>query len=675
MELSDIKGIGRKKMELLRTLGINELQDMLSYDPVSYEDRSTIVPIGEMTPGRSCCVRGAVSRITKGYMRGRGGSVVRVDVGDASGSMEVVFFNARYMASNFTCGEQYYFYGRPFLNGKKLQMAHPSFSSEADGAVGRILPVYRTVKGLSQKEMRRIAGIALDECDISERLPSWMIEKRRLMGLKDSLANIHFPADRKRYAAARYRMIYEEMVYFRLAMSMIKGHDAGRMRGISFPSDDSIAEFCEGLDFELTGAQKRVLEEISHDMESDLQMQRLLQGDVGSGKTVIAAAVLYKAAVSGCQGALMAPTELLASQHYAELAELFGKYGIKTGFLTSSIDKKTRAELLKGIENGDIGIVIGTHALIQEDVRFANLGLVVTDEQHRFGVRQRIALTSKGTHPDDLVMTATPIPRSLAAVLYNGMDVSFIDELPAGRRPVITKVFGTDDRKAVYEKVGRLLDEGQQAYVVAPLISASESIDCISAEEVYGQLKKLYKGHRAGLVHGAMSNAVKEQVMNDFAEGNIRVLAATVVIEVGINVPSATVMVIENAERFGMAQLHQLRGRVGRSDTQSYCFLIADPQSELGYERAKILEKENDGLRIAEQDLKMRGPGDILGTRQHGVPQWFISDMIGHEKIFNAAEEDVNILLTDDPELRQPEHAALKEAAEAGYELFEDAGL
>ncbi len=675
MELSDIKGIGKKKLELLSSLGINSLQDMLLYYPVSYEDRSAAVPIKDAEPGMNCYIRAAVRKISKGFMKGKGGAVVRLSVEDATGRMDILYFRAPYMASVFSPGETYFFYGRVTSGGRNLQMIHPSSSAEDDESAGRILPVYRTVKGLSQKELRTAAGTALEECETDENLPEWMLERRRVMGRRETLKNIHFPADRKSYAAARYRMIYEEMVHFQMGMSLVNGHDSGRMKGFAFPQDDSIEEFCSGLEFELTGAQKRVLEEIAGDMESDMQMQRLLQGDVGSGKTAVAAGVLYKAAGKGCQGALMAPTELLASQHYRDFQKLFEKYSITVGCLSSNTDRKTRREMLEKIKDGSISIIVGTHSLIQDDVEFANLGAVITDEQHRFGVRQRTALIGKGDHPDSLVMTATPIPRSLAAVLYSGMDVSIIDELPSGRRPVVTKALGLEAREAVYEKVEKLLEKGQQAYVVAPLVSASESLDCISAEEVFDELKKRYSAFRVGLVHGAMKKAEKEQTMKKFAEGEIQVLAATVVIEVGINVPAATVMVVENAERFGLAQLHQLRGRVGRSSSQSYCFLLADAGSKLGFQRAKVLEKENDGLKIAEQDLKMRGPGDLLGTRQHGVPQWFISDVIGHENILEAAKEDVNEIFAADPDLREPENALLRKEAEAVFEIFDSAGL
>lgn len=673
MELSDIKGIGRKKQELLAGMGICTLEDMLTYFPVSYEDHTGITPAAELKPGGNFYVLVTVRRILRG--RGRGG-FVKIAAEDGTGTLEIVFFRASYMASSFRVGENYYVYGKVTKSGSTLQMIHPGSVEPEEQADRRILPVYRASRGVSQKDLRRVTEAALAELsEDEETLPRSILEKRHVAGRTAALRNIHFPADRKSYAAARYRLIYEELFLFQTGMNLLTGSSSEKIRGFAFPHDDYIWEFEDYLGFRLTGAQKKVLEEIEHDMESDTQMQRLLQGDVGSGKTAVAAAVLYKAARNGCQGALMAPTELLASQHYQDFQKLFRDTGLKIGYLVSGMDRKQREEMLRGMEDGSISVVVGTHALIQEEVRFADLGVVVTDEQHRFGVRQRVGLAAKGMNPDNLVMTATPIPRSLAAVLYNGMDLSVIDELPAGRKPVITKALSLRSRNSVYRQVEEHLRAGEQVYVVAPLITDSEQVDAASAESVYRALRERFPDHPSGLVHGGMKQSEKDAVMKAFANGQIRILAATVVIEVGINVPSATVMVIENAERFGLAQLHQLRGRVGRSSKQSFCYLLTDEHSGLGMERAKVLASTQDGFAIAEKDLEMRGPGDLTGTRQHGVPQLFVSDLLSHSRIYEAAREDVEAMFKEDPSLRQTEHGAVGERAVKMFDAAEGIGL
>lgn len=671
MELSDIRGIGTKKLNLLAGLGIETAEDMLEYYPVSYEDRTRITPVAELQPGGSYYVSVVVRRILRGRP-GRRGGMVKILAEDATGSLEIVFFRASYMASSFKTGEMYNVYGKVTKSGSTLQMVHPGSFEPQEHAVQRILPVYRTAKGISQKDLRNIAEAVLAEQEeLTEILPPDILEKRRIAGRAAALRNVHFPADRRSYAAAKYRLVYEELFLFQSGLHLLTGRSSGRIRGIAYPHDDYIREFASYLGFPLTGAQKRVLEEIERDMESDMQMQRLLQGDVGSGKTAVAASVLYKAAKNGCQGAFMAPTELLASQHYKDFQELFRDTGLRVGFLASGMDRKKRAETLAGLADGTVHIAVGTHALIQKEVEFADLGLVITDEQHRFGVKQRVGLASKGRNPDTLVMTATPIPRSLAAVLYNGLDLSVIDELPRGRKPVITKAVSLKSRERVMKQVEQRLQEGEQAYFVAPLIADSESIDAMSAEKMFAALQKRFPDYPAGLVHGGMKQADKDAVMRAFSEGSLRILAATVVIEVGINVPSATVMVIENAERFGLAQLHQLRGRVGRSEKQSYCFLLTDEKSQLGKERAAVLASTTDGFAIAEKDLEMRGPGDLMGTRQHGVPQLFLSNILAYGKIYDAVKEDAEEMFRLDPELQLPEHRAVREMA---LRQFDEAG-
>ncbi|MGN1350526.1 MAG: ATP-dependent DNA helicase RecG [Anaerovoracaceae bacterium] len=675
-KIETVKGIGPKKAGLIHELGIYTMGDMLDFFPVSYEDRSVLTPIGEIQEGMSCFLCGTVVKAVSSYAYGRSGKLLRLKVQDDTGSMDMVYFNAGYLKRAFQEGEQYFFYGKAVRGRSGLQMVHPQ-SERCTGAFERrILPVYRTTKGVSQKDLRRISEAALSaEFQAEETLPPWVLERSRLCGRSFALRNIHFPADKKSFAAAKYRLIYEELFFLQTGL-FLKGNARCRQAaGIAFPHDSSADEFAASLSFEMTDAQKRVLREIVADMESPVPMQRLVQGDVGSGKTAVAAAALYKAARNGWQGVLMAPTELLARQHFETFQALFRNTGIRVGFLSSSIKGQERRETLQQIEDGTTDIVIGTHAVIQDSVRFLKLGLVITDEQHRFGVDQRVRLASKGLNPDILVMTATPIPRTLAVIIFGDLDISVIDELPPGRKPISTKALGRRQRKKVYDFAAQKAAQGQQVYAVAPLVEDSEYVEAVSSQSLYEELQKKYPQLRVGLVHGNMKQKEKDDVMDRFARHEIQILVATVVIEVGINVPEATVMIIENAERFGLAQLHQLRGRVGRGGDQSYCFLITDSKSELGKERAKVIEETSDGFIIAEKDLKMRGPGDFFGTRQHGLPSLGMADLVKHMGILNDLRPVVREMLQADPRLTKPENSMVAEGVERLFGSFENLGI
>ena len=676
MDIGKVKGIGPKKAALFNGMGIHTMEDMLNHYPVSYEDRSVITPLADVEAEHIYFVSGIVIKKIKNFAHGRQGRMLRLVIEDDTGRLEVLFFNAKYFEGNFKEGEQYNFYGKVTRGRSSLMMVHPDYEKSMATFESAILPVYRLTKGLTQKDMRRAAREALShDIDVRETLPQWLLSEKNICSRDYAVKNIHFPVDRRAFSQAKYRIIYEELFLLQTGL-FIKGSSRCREeKGIAFPEDQYMQEFMGLLGFELTGAQKRVLDEIQQDMMSAVPMQRLVQGDVGSGKTAVAAAALYKAAKNGYQGVLMAPTELLAFQHYSTFTELLDGTGLRVGFLSSGLKAAEKRHMHEDIQAGSVDVIIGTHAVIQEAVNFSNLGIVITDEQHRFGVQQRTALTAKGKNPDVLVMTATPIPRTLAVIIFGDLDISVIDELPPGRKPIKTKAVTGRNRSAVYRHAKELVDDGQQVYVVAPLIADSEAVEARSAESVYEELENQFPGHKVGLVHGGMKQAEKDLVMDQFAKGDISVLVATVVIEVGINVPNATMMIIENAERFGLAQLHQLRGRVGRGQQQSFCYLITDAKSELGKERAKVIEETDDGFIIAEKDLQMRGPGDFFGTRQHGLPQLGMADLVKHIGILNGLRPDVKEMLQKDPHLKLPENSMVADGVSKLFGQVDDLGI
>jgi ATP-dependent DNA helicase RecG len=510
--------------------------------------------------------------------------------------------------------------------------------------------------------MRKWQKTALEHLpELEEYLPEETIKRNRLCGIRHAIENIHNPADRQRLMEAKFRLIFEELLFLQTGLLAIKYKMSGENKGIAFSPDVSLEAFTSTLPYRLTAAQRRVLSEINADMESDRVMNRLVQGDVGSGKTAIAAAAMYKAVKSGFQAVMMAPTELLARQHYESLKELFLRHGIETGFLSGGISQKEKKEVQDQIESGFLDIIIGTHAVIQPGVRFHNLGLVITDEQHRFGVNQRALLSQKGRNPDVLVMSATPIPRTLAVILYGDLDISVIDEMPPGRKKIITRAVNSEGREAAYEFVRREAGKGRQVYVVAPLIEDSENLDVKSALGLYDELKERFHEFPVAFLHGGMKQADKDRIMEEFAKGRIRILISTVVIEVGINVPNATVMLVEYAERFGLAQLHQLRGRVGRGEEQSYCILITEGNSAVAEERANIMKSTNDGFVIAEKDLEIRGPGEFFGMRQHGIPEFKLADLVRHVKILKDVRDEAERILKEDRLLAGKEYQKLKE--------------
>jgi ATP-dependent DNA helicase RecG len=661
-----LPGIGPKKAEALAKLNIFTLEDLIYNFPRDYEDRRNVVKIGNLVPDETAVFTGKIDLvITGGGFRGLRKQVVRLLVSDDTGSVEVVFFNAGYLAKTIKRGSEYVFFGKPSVNREKLQVVHPDMNRASEAGKG-IIPVYSLTAGISQREIRNIQSkVRSLYPETEDFLSPELISKNNLCSLEYALDNIHFPEDKQSLREARYRLIFDELLVLQTGL-MAARKTSSVTRGIALTADER--EYIDSLPYELTEAQKRCVREISADLESQKVMNRLVQGDVGSGKTAVAEIAMYKAVKSGYQAAMMAPTEILARQHFEGISKSFEMHEIRAGLLTGSMKAVERRETLEGISDGSIDIIIGTHAVIQPEVKFKNPGLFITDEQHRFGVGQRVRLKEKGSNPNILVMTATPIPRTLAVVLYGDLDVSVIDELPPGRKAIKTRFVrkpeGEADiepqRRKCYEFVRQQLVAGRQAYVVTPLIEDSEVMNLKSAEQVANELEKLFEEYRVVLIHGGMKQTEKDSIMEDFSSGKIQVLVATVVIEVGINVPNATVMVVENAERFGLAQLHQLRGRVGRGEHQSYCLLIVDNESETAVRRCAVMEDSGDGFFIAEEDLKLRGPGEIFGTRQHGIPDMRIADLSRHLKVLNHARDEARVITEDDPGLTKEVNQALR---------------
>jgi len=664
--VGDIKGVGPKKVQSLGRLGIFSLYDVLEHYPRSYEDRREAVPVSGLKDGQKAFVRARVllARPGRGYGRKRS---LHLLAEDDSGRIEILFFSAGFMMKTFKIGEEYCFFGKVKVENGRATMFHPTWSEAGDEENSGILPVYPLAAGLSQKELRRLSRMAVALSDgIPESLPQSVLDRAGVCGISRAYSGIHYPQDEDHFREARYRLVYEELFDLK-AMLILSRRRFGMGRDGCSMSSGGAEKYLALLPYKLTGAQRRALDEILADMKSEKAMNRLVQGDVGSGKTAVAAAAISEAVFSGRQAAFMAPTELLAEQHYKTLKSAFFELGFQCELLTGSLSAAERKKALARLASGESMIAVGTHALISEGVEYNDLGLVITDEQHRFGVNQRRKLSAKGGNPDVLVMTATPIPRTLAVVLFADLDISVIDELPPGRQPIKTMKFAEKERKNAYRL---LLDEvkaGHQAYVVAPFIDDPEDIEGHSAESLYAGFTKAYPDVKAGLLHGAMPQKEKNEVMSAFGAGEISVLISTVVIEVGIDVANATVMLIENSERFGLAQLHQLRGRVGRGKDSSYCLLVVGESSELAEERADTLCGSSDGFKIAEKDLDLRGPGEFFGLRQHGLPQLRLADPVRHLKIAESAGRDAAELLEGDPSLAKPENHLLAEKLQSKF--------
>ena len=663
--VQELKGIGAKKAETLHKLNITKIEDFLFFFPRDYQDRRTITSISNLSASSTFLIKATISHIIKPSTYYKKTAPLKLTAQDETGSIDVVFFNAKYMANAFKQNEEYYFYGKVSVNRGNFEMLHPEFSQTHERT---IVPIYPLTSGISQHEMRKYQKSAREFIkEVDEYLPEDIIKSNRLCDIGYALNHIHFPEDEKKYKEAKFRLVFDELFLLQTGLLLLKTLNQAEKTGIKFSKNDDIYKYINSFPYKLTKAQERVTSEIFADMESEKVMNRLIQGDVGSGKTAIAEIALYKACLSGYQGVLMAPTELLASQHYSTLKSNFEPFGIKVSLISGSVSAKDKKEVLQSLKSGETNIVVGTHALIQSGVEFYNLGLVITDEQHRFGVHQRKLLTQKGENPDVLVMSATPIPRTLAMILYGDLDISIIDELPPGRQKIITKRATEKQRSSVYDFLEKELESGRQSYVVTPLIEDSDAISARSSENVYNELKKRFSKYKVAIIHGERSQKEKDETMQKFFAGEIDVLVSTVVIEVGINVPNATVMVIENAERFGLAQLHQLRGRVGRGTEKSYCILVTESKSELANKRADVMLNTSDGFAIAEQDLELRGPGEFFGTKQHGVPDLKIANLVKHIDILENVRNEAKKMLSRDRNLSLPEHLKLKEKIQGKF--------
>jgi len=648
--IQSIKGIGPAKAKLFKKLGLNTIEDLLEYYPRGYKDKSEITQIRDLKPDASYTVKVIASgKAQEGRTRNRL-IITKLTVFDATGKLNVVWFNNRFVKNSFSEGDEVLMHGKIKRIGKDLVMDAPEYekvTSSDSVNLMRIAPYYSLTEGLTQKDFRKALYNALQLVNekLTDVFPEDLRKRYSLAEINFCINNIHFPDTMEKLEMARKRLIFEEFFMMQSGLVHVKRVNSEGKKGISFDKVDEIKAFTEGLPFKLTSAQLRVFEEVSRDMESDAVMNRLVQGDVGSGKTAIAALALFKCVRSGYQGIMMAPTEILAEQHMCTLEQLFRNTGISVGLLTGSMSAKERDKVVTGIQTGEIDILVGTHALIQNSVSYSKLGLVITDEQHRFGVRQRAMLSAKGDNPDMLVMTATPIPRTLSLIVYGDLDVSIIDEMPPGRKPVKTYFVDNTKKERLMNFVKNELDAGRQAYFVCPLVEESEKLELNSAVEYREEISERYfNRYKVGLLHGKMKADEKNEVMESFRGNNLQILVSTTVIEVGVNIPNATIMVIEDADRFGMAQLHQLRGRVGRGEHQSYCVLISDTRSEAAQERLKYMTKTENGFEVAEKDLEFRGSGEILGQRQHGLPGFKLADIFRDVKLLKLSKEAVEYI-------------------------------
>lgn len=683
-----LKGVGEVRAEQLQRLEIETVGDLLLTLPRRYDDRRRFQKMSSLQGGETTTVMGTV--VSGGFVRPRfGKSFYEAILKDDSGMVRCRWFNAQYLADQLKVGDSLVVFGKVSRYKGQPVFVHPEFEMAKDDAeesihVGRIVPVYALTENLPQRTMRRIAwnAVHLFVDSAQESLPPETLQRLRLPGIREAIAQVHFPDTLELAKVARYRLVFEEFLCVQLVLVARKVHAEQFLVGTAHVAPGQVrSRFISSLPFVLTDAQKRVLKEIAADMQKPRPMHRLLQGDVGSGKTVVAACAILDAIECGSQCAVMAPTEILATQHFKTFERYLKPMGFRLALLTSDMTPAERTSILEGVANGSIHLLVGTHAVIEERVKFKKLGLIVIDEQHKFGVEQRGALYGKGEQPDVLVMTATPIPRTLAMTIYGDLDVSILDEMPKGRREIVTRVIREDKLLQAYDFIRKQVAKGRQAFLVYPLVSPSDAslthfdflappAELKAAEDMYRKLKEtVFMTERLGLLHGQMNPADKDAVMAKFSAGQIDILVATTVVEVGIDIPNATVMLVENAERFGLAQLHQLRGRIGRGAYKSFCVLEGTPTTSESWKRLKVMEETLDGFRIAEEDLRIRGMGNLLGREQSGFPMLRVGDPLGDSDILLAARKEAFRIVEGDPQLKDSQYELLRARARALYKL------
>ena len=647
-----LKGVGEKRAKLLNKMGIFTVGDLLRFYPRDYMDWSRICSITAAPFDENCCIKAVVNHKPRGAKIRKGMTIYKTVVTDGEALMDIIIFNSKYTAEALEAGEEYLFYGKAGGNLRRREMSSPLIEKAENGE--RLRAVYHQTAGINSKAIEKLVRQAYSQRTdyFTDCIPESLRNRLCLTEVNKAIYELHFPSSEDAVSEARRRLIFEELFLFQLGLMKLKGNRR-EMTPVSIEKDYT-DEFIKMLPFTLTGAQHRAITESVSQMTSQVTMNRLLQGDVGSGKTAVAAALIYTAVRNGYQCAFMAPTEILAAQHFRTCQRFFENTDINIALLTGSVTAANKRKIKAQLAQGEINLIIGTHALIQDDVEFQNLGLVITDEQHRFGVKHRGALSKKGTSPHTLVMSATPIPRTLALMVYGDLDVSVLDELPPGRQVIETYAIDTAKRGRAYNYVKKHLDEGRQGYIVCPLVEEGET-DLAAAEEYAENISKgIFSGYTVGLLHGKMKPKDKDAVMAKFVSGEIQLLVSTTVIEVGVDVPNAVIMVIENAERFGLSQLHQLRGRIGRGQYKSTCILITDAQNEAAQRRMNIMKSTTDGFKIADEDLKMRGPGDFFGSRQHGLPEMKIA-MLTDTAILTEANRFAREIIADDPGFEKEE--------------------
>ncbi len=663
-----LKGVGEKRAQHLYSLGIDTIGALLRYYPRGYEDFSNIKQLFDCFNEEKVCVKARIiSAITEHKIRANM-TLYKFKISDGTAYAQITIFNNKYLAARLHEAQEYLFAGKIVIGKFGFEMSSPEIREVGDTG---ILPVYPASKNMTSAAISKLVKTALKNCEIDDVLPESVRNSHKLCNLHDAIHNIHFPKSKEALENAKKHLVFEELFTLRTGLMLLKNK---RKINSSFVlKNDFTNDYINSLPFSMTNAQKRVIQECVHDMSSGKIMNRLVQGDVGCGKTAVAAALMYNTAKSGYQAAIMAPTEILAEQHYKNLCDSLKNTGIECVLLTGSLKKSEKQKAKELLINGKAHIAVGTHALISGDVQFCNLALVITDEQHRFGVTQRASLSSKGVHPHTLVMSATPIPRTLGLIIYGDLDISIIDEYPRGRQQIENYCVESALRQRVFGYIKKHLDEGRQGYIVCPMVEENEEIDIQSAEQYFAEIQNgEFKNYRVGLLHGKMKAKNKEEIMRSFKNGEIDLLVCTTVIEVGIDVPNAAIMVIENAERFGLSALHQLRGRIGRGQYKSTCIFISDHKSGVTADRLNVIKNNTDGFKIADEDLRLRGPGDFLGSRQHGLPNLKIADIYADNDILRIAGMAAAAILESDPKLTDSTNANLRKEIISMYKKLNE---